>query len=366
MDKLSLNLVKNDSQASRVLDLLRFLSALIVFLFHFYLPLPGSQAVMVFFVLSGYFISSSILKAISGNRWSWSDYLLKRVIRLWIVLIPALLLTYIFAKMQLGLFGEEHSLPNLKISDFINSKLLFGNLFFMQGILVKGPFGLNGPLWSLTYEFWYYMLFPCLVLIFRSSNKSKKFFYLFLSIIIISFVGQKIMEYFLIWLFGAMIPFIKPIKLEKPIVKLIITLFAALIATVSMHYKAGSSFFLDLRVGVLFAILTYLTISFYNYSSFKKHNIPKYLAGFSYTLYLTHYPLANLILTWRISPLWPFEGNPLIIKAALAFLVFGFAWVIGLLTEKHTDRVRKLISKWIFRKNISPPINNKTIPQNIR
>ncbi|MDQ0917493.1 acyltransferase family protein [Paenibacillus sp. V4I5] len=130
LSKLSLNLVKNDSQASRVLDLLRFLSDLIVFLFHFYVPLPGSQAVMVFFVLSGYFISSSILKAISENRWSWSDYLLRRVTRLWIVLLPALLLTYVIAKIQLGLFGEELSPPNLKISNFINPELFFG-IFFL-------------------------------------------------------------------------------------------------------------------------------------------------------------------------------------------------------------------------------------------
>ena len=74
MNKLSFNLLKTDSYASSILDSLRFLSALTVFLFHFYVPLPGYQAVMVFFVLSGYFISSSVFKAISENRWSWLDY----------------------------------------------------------------------------------------------------------------------------------------------------------------------------------------------------------------------------------------------------------------------------------------------------
>ncbi|MGO4496440.1 acyltransferase family protein [Paenibacillus sp. 2RAB27] len=366
MSKLSLTLVKNDTQASHILDLLRFMSALVVFLFHFYVPLPGSQAVMVFFVLSGYFISSSILKAISENRWSWFDYLLRRIIRLWIVLVPALFLTYIIVKTQLGIFGEELSPPNLKISNFINPELFFGNLFFMQGILVKGAFGLNGPMWSLTYEFWYYMLFPCLVLIFRSRKKSHKVIYLFLSIVISLFVGQKIMEYFLIWLLGALIPLIKPLKLEKSYVKLIITLFVTLLAIVSMNYKAGSSYFLDLRVGLIFALLTYLIVSFFTNRSTQKYNIPNYLAGFSYTLYLTHYPLANLILTWRVSPFWPFEGNSLVIKATLALLVFGYAWVIGLLTEKHTDKVRIMISKLIFRKDVkSSTFNNNTIPQNI-
>lgn len=366
MDKLSLNLVKNDSQASSILDLLRFLSALTVFLFHFYVPLPGYQAVMVFFVLSGYFISSSVLKAIAENRWSWSDYLLKRVTRLWIVLLPALFLTYIFAKMQLGLFGEDLSPPNLKVSNYISWELFFSNLFFMQGILVKGAFGLNGPLWSLTYEFWYYLLFPCIVLIFRSNKKGKKFFYLLVSIVISIFVGQKIMGYFVIWLLGAIIPLIKSLNLEKTYLRFIILLFSTLLAIASLHYEAGSSFFLDLRVGITFTFLIYLIISFFNnHTSSIKYNIPKHLAGSSYTLYLTHYPLANFILTWRMSPLWPFEGNSLIIKATLAILVFGYAWIIALLTEKHTDRVRKLISKLIFGKAMNK-LKNKIISPNIQ
>ncbi|KAB7708179.1 acyltransferase family protein [Bacillus aerolatus] len=364
MGKLSLNLVKNDSQASSILDLMRFLSALTVFLFHFYVPVPGYQAVMVFFVLSGYFISSSVLKAVVENRWSWSDYLFKRLTRLWIVLLPALFLTYILAKIQLGLFGEDLNPPNLKVSNYISWELFFGNLFFMQGILVKGPFGLNGPLWSLTYEFWYYILFPCIILIFCSSKKSKKLFYLLVSIAISIFVGQKIMEYFLIWSLGAIIPLIKPLNLEKAYLKFIITLFSTLIAIVSLHYEAGSSFFLDLRVGITFSFLIYLVVSFFNNNSSSiKNNIPKYLAGFSYTLYLTHYPLANFILTWRMSPLWPFEGNSLIIKVALAILVIIYAWIIALLTEKHTDRVRGIISKLIFRKNMNL-LKNKSIPSN--
>ena len=113
----------------------------------------------------------------------------------------------------------------------------------------------------------------------------------------------------------------------------------------------------------MFALLTYLIVSFFNNGSVK-YNIPKYFAGFSYTLYLTHYPLANLILTWRVSPLWPFEGNSLIIKFTLAGLVFGYAWILGLLTEKHTDKVRKQISKLIFRKEIKN-LHNKNSLENI-
>jgi peptidoglycan/LPS O-acetylase OafA/YrhL len=304
-----LNLISNNSYASRILDSLRFLSALIVFLFHFYLPLPGSQAVMVFFVLSGYFISSSVLKVIEQDKWNWVDYLLRRLTRLWIVLLPALLLTFIWANIQLGLFGESLSPPNLRISNYLNLNLLFGNLFFLQGILTKGPFGLNGPLWSLTYEFWYYMLFPCLILIFRSNSRKKKILYLILSVGISTFIGTKIMEYFLIWLLGALIPLIRPLNLNNNVLKFIMVVPVSILAFASMY--VGKGYFLDLRVGIMFAMAIYLVISFFNKRSSSMSNIPKHLAGFSYTLYLTHYPLANFILTWRMSKLWPFHGNSL-------------------------------------------------------
>jgi peptidoglycan/LPS O-acetylase OafA/YrhL len=37
-----------------------------------------------------------------------------------------------------------------------------GNLFF-QGSFVVQPFGTNGPLWSLAFEFWFYMLYPAVL-----------------------------------------------------------------------------------------------------------------------------------------------------------------------------------------------------------
>lgn len=196
---LSFYLIAPNSKASSILDSLRFLSALVVFLFHFYVPLPGYQAVMVFFVLSGYFISTTVIKSITENRWSWGNYLIKRITRLWVVLIPCLFLTLIWANFQIYLFGENEKLRNV-----LNIKTFVGNIFFLQGILVK-PYGLNGPLWSSSYEFWYYILFPCLFLTIKSKKISLKVYYALIFIGIVFFVGQRIMVYFLVWLLGAII-----------------------------------------------------------------------------------------------------------------------------------------------------------------
>lgn len=346
---ISLNLIDSKSRASSILDLIRFISALMVFLMHFYVPVPGYQCVMVFFVLSGYFISSSIYKQLKMEKWNWSDYFVKRITRLWVVLIPSLILTYIWSKIQFNLFGIT------KISNYLGIKHFLGNLFFLQGIIVH-TYGSNGPLWSLSYEFWYYTLFPIFLLIFFSKKVSMKFMYACLFLLISYFVGIKIMEYFLIWLLGAILPLVKPLILKKVYFKNIMLLSSFMVALISMKCYV---FFVrtpdlqiipDFSVGLGFAILFYLIISFYsNKRDSLLIKISNRLAGFSYTLYLTHYPVAIFIMTWFASPLWPFGKPTLPLKATFAICVLVYAWIISLATEKQTSRIRNLISKILFK-----------------
>lgn len=346
MHNMQLNLIKNDNYASRILDMVRFLAALTVFLFHFYVPLPGYQAVMVFFVISGYFISSTVLKTFKENRWSWFDYLLKRITRLWIVLIPTLLLTYAWAILQLKIFGEH------ELSNYLGWKTFVGNLFFMQEILVE-PYGLNGPLWSLTYEFWYYILYPCLLLIFFSPKKMTKVLYGVVFIAIAILVGERIMLFFLVWLLGAMIPLLRPVKIKSNVIRSLVLFLTVIITLLSMNYEnSWDSFLLDFRLGLCCAVSIYLIISMFNNSPSKvKINISKELSAFSYTLYLAHYPVAHFVLTWLVSPFWPFSETTLLIKVMIAILVLGYCWIIAMLTEKHTDKVRTFLSKMMAKLN---------------
>jgi peptidoglycan/LPS O-acetylase OafA/YrhL len=52
----------------------------------------GHQAVAVFFVLSGYFVGGSTLRR-QRRQFEWVPYFVARIARLWIVLLPCLLLT---------------------------------------------------------------------------------------------------------------------------------------------------------------------------------------------------------------------------------------------------------------------------------
>src|SRR5260370_10212961 len=113
------------ARSSVHLDLIRGVSALAVMLGHvrglFFLDFPfltdkslmyralyavtgfGHQAVMIFFVLSGYFIGMSVIDSVAGQRWSWRVYLVNRLTRLQLVLFPALLLGAVWDQIGLRL-----------------------------------------------------------------------------------------------------------------------------------------------------------------------------------------------------------------------------------------------------------------------
>jgi len=129
----------------------------------------GHEWVIVFFVLSGYLVGGSVLRQTLQGRWSWSEYALHRLTRLYIVLIPALLLGGAIDLIGLRLFGTSdvytaHHGMKLMLeapASHLTVGTLLGNYVFLQVILVP-VFGSNGPLWSLGYEFWYYIAFPLL------------------------------------------------------------------------------------------------------------------------------------------------------------------------------------------------------------
>jgi peptidoglycan/LPS O-acetylase OafA/YrhL len=366
---LKLTLIKSGSEASKILDLIRFIAAIIVCFYHGgFSFLPADPAVMIFFVLSGYFISSSVLKSMVNDNWSWGVYLTSRLTRLLLVLIPALLLTFFWDKLGILVYGNAVDPSNLSLNVF------FGNLFFLQGVIVK-TFGSNGPLWSLSYEFWYYILFPCVVLTFRSKKLTKRIFYGIVVIGISLFLGSRIMEYFLIWLCGTLIVLLKPIKLNDIDRKLRIGLLSLSFLLTIVSFKLlfivfnithptpeTNQFIPDVSVAVSFSLFLYLVLSAYNHiidrgqkSSFLNSNICMYLAGTSYTLYLVHAPILHFALKWYDS----FIGSPDILtkiayRAAALTLILLYGWAISRLTEKHTDAARNIVLNLLFKRSRKP------------
>ena len=70
----------------------------------------GHEAVIVFFVLSGYFVGGSVIRSMKKGSYAWKPYLFQRLTRLWIVLIPALLLGLAVDLAGMHFFGGPFSI----------------------------------------------------------------------------------------------------------------------------------------------------------------------------------------------------------------------------------------------------------------
>ncbi|KEJ91066.1 acyltransferase family protein [Sulfitobacter donghicola] len=113
----------------------------------------GSDSVIVFFVISGMVIAYA-----AGRDAKLSTYAFNRLTRLLSVLLPALLLTFAFDQIGRSIGPEAYG-------SFYNP-LPFGELM-LRGLSMSNEWGAfervrlgtNGPLWSLSYEAGYYILF---------------------------------------------------------------------------------------------------------------------------------------------------------------------------------------------------------------
>lgn len=122
----------------------------------------GQEAVLLFFLVSGFVIAFSQFGSRSPK--STSTFLLHRAIRIYPIFLFSLLLA------ALGAIASGNT-------ECLNAKALIGNLLMFQdvGFLKSGtwvePFCSNLPLWSLSYEWWFYVAFA---LLFASDRWSLK------------------------------------------------------------------------------------------------------------------------------------------------------------------------------------------------
>lgn len=156
------------------------------------------QAVIVFFVISGWLVGGSLLNRI-GQPQAIGNYAVDRVTRLWTVLIPTFLLTLLFA-LSIGSIGGSDIVysPGNQYS----SITFVGNLFGLQHVLLP-DFGGNFALWSLANETWYYLAFPLLALAWFARTTAARLAYLSTLLLLGSILPSAIVAYFLIWLLGA-------------------------------------------------------------------------------------------------------------------------------------------------------------------
>ena len=159
--------------------------------------------VMIFFVLSGFLITTSASKP----NLTFKSFIVNRLGRLYSVLLPALVVSFLFSFFfRFFNFSIGQSLENLSLP--IPRFLL--NFFFLgQAYTLCSVPPLNRPFWSVQYEFIYYLIIGIAFLI-------KKWYKYFLLLIVVVISWIKILLLFPVWFMGSILYYINlKYKLNK-------------------------------------------------------------------------------------------------------------------------------------------------------
>ncbi|USX29661.1 acyltransferase family protein [Oxalobacteraceae bacterium OTU3CINTB1] len=302
------------------------------------------QAVVVFFVLSGWLVGGSLLDRIGKPR-ALRDYAIDRVTRLWIVLLPAFVLM-----LLLGLGSGELDAQQPRLADASPWSLatLLGNLAGVQTMAVP-VFGGNFPLWSLAYETWYYALFPLLVLALRPGTTQWRLAAAFAAVALAFCLGSVIALYFLVWLMGAGASRVRLDlgRLQRHAGWL---LFGALAVALRLQGQDGDLDAQSLGWDLLYSGLFLLCLC----GAGRRDPAAMrplvaagaFLAGFSFTLYVLHVPLLRMLWAYRGGALLSSDDPAsIMVYAAMLAIIVSLSYLIHLPFEAQTSRLRRFIKQ---------------------
>jgi peptidoglycan/LPS O-acetylase OafA/YrhL len=298
------------------LEAIRGFSALYVVLFHMlpqkiyvfginigFLFRFGSEAVIMFLILSGFVIKYSWEK--NPNK-TFKTYFLKRFVRIYIPLLFIFLLAYLIKCYAEGSFVDPET------------QTLLGNLFMLQDVIslkpnvISATYMGNGVLWSLSYEWWFYMLF----FILSDRIKPTKLngwvnvitIIAAISYLFYPFILNRIIMYFAIWWIGVRFAEIylkgeiytfTSIKNYAYILLFILgilglNLYINFEYTKVYNYPLVAFPFIELRhftfaFLAMFAGVIWNKLNWFGFDEL--FGIFKYLAPFSYVIYISHHYL---------------------------------------------------------------------------
>jgi peptidoglycan/LPS O-acetylase OafA/YrhL len=176
-----LNYIKNNSYRSDI-DGLRAIAVLSVVGFHAFPGLihGGFIGVDVFFVISGFLISTILVNDLKANQFSFSNFFARRIRRIFPSLILVLLFCFIFG--WLDLLPDEFQQLGKHIAGgtgFIDNFLYWYEIgYFDQSAETKPLL----HLWSLGVEEQFYLIFPLILWLgFQKTWNIKVFYVLFLA-----------------------------------------------------------------------------------------------------------------------------------------------------------------------------------------
>jgi len=335
---------------SLYLDCCRLLAAVLVVISHYgpygvitrgaahWVPDLGREAVIVFFVLSGFVIAYTT----EHKNPSLRGYAIARATRIYSVALPLVLLAFGAA---LALVWSGH-IPARQLYEASKPWLYLPlHLLFMGELwtISEAP-PLLGPYWSLGYEVWYYVLFGALFYL-RGAR----------SVVaagsILLFVGPKLWLLLPVWASGVWLYHWQ--KAHVPARRAALAGWVASLVLLVLFKLSGSDVFLRAlarehwpfpavplrsadRVLADYVVCVLVLLNFWcakgvGFLGLLRVERPvRVLASYTFTLYLVHALVMGLWLR-----LYRHDAQSVVDIAALSVLIVAATWVVGQLTERR-------------------------------
>ncbi len=309
----------------------------------------GRAAVMVFFVLSGFVLTLSLL----NNKQSYKKFLVARFFRIY----PVLFLSVIIAFGLHYVIGNNPLPPSVHVKWYqfhvsVPTPLTFQDLIghlSLTGITPNHMY-LNTPLWSLVHEMRVSLILPLLVslLLFKNKPAIVIVFGLIISIfgeIISDFLIMSKMVnkpngfpeetvlyslvktvYFLVFFVVGILMAINREKITlkinefTPFIKTLMVIIAVVFIT---YYDSAYTMFIDYLRGIGAAMLIAMAFSWKEFEKILEAPILQWLGRVSYSLYLVHWMIIYSIfeLFGNIFSLWTNVSVTIILSLICAHIM---------------------------------------------
>lgn len=350
--------LKNDLSA--YLDFMRFMAALAVLLGHLeqlgfstaWLGLTqfSHEAVIVFFVLSGLIIHHSTITKQSSVK----TFTIARLSRIYSVALPAIIACSAISI----LIDHSPSLTPDRAFSWID--LLSSLLFLNESWTNPAALSMNPPFWSLCYEVWFYILFGLFVFV----NGAWRWPLISVAALI---AGPAIILLLPIWLTGAWVsahargnetsntacawiifltPIVLIILINSAGIDLQVRAWLKEIIPPMWRLESAQRFATDYLIGILIAfnIQAFAALPKKFRGWFVKYKTQlATLAGFSFTLYLFHWPMLIIIQAYA-----PATSGEVFYPIFVGLCVLVTCWFISFGTEKQLHKWRYFISNLIM------------------
>ena len=385
-------------QASVFLNIARLVACELVVISHFitkYQPatlnsfffggMLGGVGVFIFFTISGFLISYSLYQKLGDPRYSFRNYFVDRFSRIYSGLVPALLFSGVFVVAiyltNVDYFAHLNSEAVPTLQSFIATlgmapvfpgtllSTFFSRLQLPFSLSTIGPFGFNAVLWTLMLEWWIYMFFGWLIIgglgVLGRRQRSSSYKVMFavvaavLSLVMVG-LAWDYSAFILIWFVGVLMmvavsnpTFRTKLSGHKTALALVV-LFVVSLAAVgydayyifSFTHESFNPFFGLLISASVFLGILLLSGGAGRFSRLiQRKRVVAYtsvLAGFSYTLFLIHYPMLLF-----------FDGlnsttNRLVMFMPILLLINVAAYCLAYFTEKNHKKLAQKIKKVFY------------------